>query len=210
MEILQMNTSEWVRWTENRFTLSKILSEEEPFNDLRITRKGYILLSVRNHILFCHTHFSSKIWTANCITQPQTYYSDNKCYHMRHLMTKPTKWHMRPAKTQISLGMCPIWSESSLSTWRIIGSLATHKADDIGYFIYVLYPHKTSRARALAGRLCDKDIISWAGSFEIQIMSLKFHLPSLGQVYCFQTLNVVFPHRLSWFNQRGRRQPAQI
>ena len=28
--------------------------------------------------------------------------------------TKPTKWHMRPAKTQISLGIRPVWSESSL------------------------------------------------------------------------------------------------
>ena len=26
-------------------------------------------------------------------------------------MTKPTKWHVRPAKTQISLGICPVWSE---------------------------------------------------------------------------------------------------
>ena len=33
-----------------------------------------------------------------------------------HLMTKPTKWHVRPAKTQISLGIHPVWSESSLST----------------------------------------------------------------------------------------------
>ena len=33
-----------------------------------------------------------------------------------HSMTKPTKWHVRPAKTQISLGICPIWSESSLCT----------------------------------------------------------------------------------------------
>ena len=30
------------------------------------------------------------------------------------LMTKPTKWHVRPAKTQISLGIRPVWSESSL------------------------------------------------------------------------------------------------
>ena len=33
-------------------------------------------------------------------------------------MTKPTKWvcaHCRPAKTQISLGICPVWSESLLS-----------------------------------------------------------------------------------------------
>ena len=33
---------------------------------------------------------------------------------------------VRPAKTQISLGICPVWSESSLSTWRKLGSLATH------------------------------------------------------------------------------------
>ena len=26
------------------------------------------------------------------------------------LMTKPTKWHVRPAKTQISLGIRPVWS----------------------------------------------------------------------------------------------------
>ena len=29
-------------------------------------------------------------------------------------MTKTTKWHLRPAKTQISLGIRPVWSESSL------------------------------------------------------------------------------------------------
>ena len=29
-------------------------------------------------------------------------------------MTKPTKWHVRPAKTQISLVICTVWSESLL------------------------------------------------------------------------------------------------
>ena len=29
-------------------------------------------------------------------------------------MTKPTKWHVRPAETQIRLGIRPVWSESSL------------------------------------------------------------------------------------------------
>ena len=43
-----------------------------------------------------------------------------------HIMTKPTKWHVRPTKTQISLGIRPVWSESLLSAWRNIGSLATH------------------------------------------------------------------------------------
>ena len=43
-------------------------------------------------------------------------------------MTKPTKWHVRPAKTRISLGIGPVWSESSLSAWRKLGSLATNQA----------------------------------------------------------------------------------
>ena len=33
-----------------------------------------------------------------------------------------------PAKTQISLGIHPVWSESSLSEWRKLGSLAAHWA----------------------------------------------------------------------------------
>ena len=35
---------------------------------------------------------------------------------------------LHPAKTQFSLGICPVWSESSLSAWRKLGSLATHWA----------------------------------------------------------------------------------
>ena len=45
---------------------------------------------------------------------------------MSRLMTKPTKWHVRSTKTQISLGIRPVWSESSLSAWRKLGSLATY------------------------------------------------------------------------------------
>ena len=47
---------------------------------------------------------------------------------LSRLMTKPTKRHVRPAKTQISLGIRPVWSESSLSAGRKLGSLATHWA----------------------------------------------------------------------------------
>ena len=32
---------------------------------------------------------------------------------------------VHPAKTQISLGICPVWSDSSLSAWRNLGPLAT-------------------------------------------------------------------------------------
>ena len=47
-------------------------------------------------------------------------------YEPRH--DKTNKASVRPAKTQISLGNRPVWSESSLSAWRNLGSLATHWA----------------------------------------------------------------------------------
>ena len=44
---------------------------------------------------------------------------------MGRLMTKQTKWYVRSAKTQISRGIHLVWSESSLSVWRKLGSSAT-------------------------------------------------------------------------------------
>ena len=52
-------------------------------------------------------------------------------HNMSHVMTKPTKWNVSPAKTQISLGIRPAWSESSMSAWRKLGSLATHWAEQL-------------------------------------------------------------------------------
>ena len=56
------------------------------------------------------------------ITPMQTEYS------LSQRMTKPTKWHVRPAKTKLSLCICPVWSDSSLSAWRKLDSIATHWA----------------------------------------------------------------------------------
>ena len=42
-------------------------------------------------------------------------------------MTKPTKW-VCAQQRQISLGICPVWSESSLSAWWKLGTLAAHWA----------------------------------------------------------------------------------
>ena len=49
----------------------------------------------------------------------------NNTNNMSRDMTKTNKMSVRPAKTQISLGIRPVWSESSLSAWRNLGSLAT-------------------------------------------------------------------------------------
>ena len=40
-------------------------------------------------------------------------------WYLSRSMTKPTKWHVHPAKTQISLGICLVWSESSrCAQWK--------------------------------------------------------------------------------------------
>ena len=36
---------------------------------------------------------------------------------------------VHPANTEISLGICPVWSETLLFAWRNLGSLATHLMD---------------------------------------------------------------------------------
>ena len=79
-------------------------------------------------------------------------------------MTKPTKWHVRLAKTEISLGIRPAWSESSLSAWRKLGSLATHWAHSEDY-------DQTGRMPRLiwvfAGRTVTLFGLSWSGLFSV-------------------------------------------
>ena len=41
---------------------------------------------------------------------------------------KTNKVSVHPAKTQIRLGICPVWAASSLSAWRKLVSLAIHCA----------------------------------------------------------------------------------
>ena len=59
---------------------------------------------------------------------PCDMYFNSNFFYFSHLMTKPTKWPVHPAKTQISLGVRPVWSVSLLSAWRNNGSSATHWA----------------------------------------------------------------------------------
>ena len=61
--------------------------------------------------------------TFHCFVLNSFFFSNMSCR-----MTKLTKWHVRPLKTQISRSILPVWSQSSLSAWRKLGSLATHWA----------------------------------------------------------------------------------
>ena len=101
-----------------------------------IDMKQYKILHVRKRVI-CQKWVLERI-NALCINNNYIYvcYNDNNINHteqnnemiqnMNRSMTKLTKWHVRPAKTQISLGIRQVWSESSLSAWRKLGSLATH------------------------------------------------------------------------------------
>ena len=62
-----------------------------------------------------------------CLSHPRIKLMSQTVHHcyVSRVMTKPTKWHVRPAMTQISLGIHPVWSESSLSAWRKLGSIGS-------------------------------------------------------------------------------------
>ena len=61
--------------------------------------------------------------------------------YVGHLMTKPTKWQMCRVKTQISLGIHPVWSESSLSAWRKLGSEDSDQTGRMPRLIWVFAGH---------------------------------------------------------------------
>ena len=67
-----------------------------------------------------------KVSTMYSVYTPKSPFYILRGHHMSQSTTKPTKLPVRPAKTQISLGIYPVWSESPLPAWRRIRSLAAH------------------------------------------------------------------------------------
>ena len=55
-------------------------------------------------------------------------------FEPRHDKTNNVAVH--PAKTQISLGIRPVWSVSSLSTWRKLGSLGFYGPSQLFNFFW--------------------------------------------------------------------------
>ena len=91
-------------------------------------------------------------------------------FHLSHLVTKPTQWHVHPAKTQISLGIRPVWSESSLcAQWVAEGPSFLHRdsedSDQTGRMPRLIWVFD-GRTRTLL-------VLSRGGSFVIMISTLK-------------------------------------
>ena len=104
---------------------------------------------------------------------------------------KTNKMIVRPAKTQISLGIRPVWSEFLLSAWRKLGSLATHWA-------YSEDSEQTGRMARLiwvfTGCTVILLVLSWGGSFLV-----SFYL----------TFSLLGFSKLGWVHHfHGYRRPA--
>ena len=90
---------------------------------------------------------------------------------------KTNKMTVRPAKTPISLCIRPVWSESSLSAWRKLGSLATHWAQAKTLIRLGGCPGWSS-----LGAQATLLVLTWGGSF--------FPLLAPGQLLCiFRTIS---------------------
>ena len=72
-----------------------------------------------------------------------------------------TKWHVCPAKTQNSLGMRPVWSESSLSAWRSTGFLVTHRAHSEDWSDWA----DAQADLSLLGSHAISLVLSWGGTY---------------------------------------------
>ena len=107
---------------------------------------------------------------------------------------------VRPAKTQISLAIRPVWSVSSLSAWRKLGSLATHWAhsedsDQTGRMSRLI--------RVLAGRILTLLVLSRGGSV---MMILMQSIKAIGWGQSLTLRHISFPPHC---NHRGGTSPPE-
>ena len=94
---------------------------------------------------------------------------------MSRIMTKPTKWHVRPAKTQISLGIRQAWSETSLCAQWVAKDPSFLHADSED-------SDQTGRMPRLiwvfAGRTATLLVLSWGVSYNLYSFSKHTNLPT--------------------------------
>ena len=144
---------------------------DKPYSCCYAVQKLILGADSQDNLLLCCSHMAYTDLVMKCIMQlfsiktPMESPASAKVIShaiLSRLMTKPLKWHVRPAKTQISLGIRPVWSESSLSAWRKLGSLAIHWAQSED-------SDKTGRIRRLmwvfAGRTVILLALSWGSSY---------------------------------------------
>ena len=82
--------------------------------------------------------------------------------NLSRLMTKPTKWVCTQRSLRSAWASAQVWSESSLSAWRKLGSLDTHSAHSEDSDLTGRMPRLIW---VFAGRTVILLVLSWCGSF---------------------------------------------
>ena len=126
---------QWAQWLQRRSCL-KTKTMEDSTCYMSVLAQAQLINTKgpgdRIHTSLCY--FDPKkaailfnFWNYGKFLVSKNSHYNYKRYQMDQSTTKQTKWPERPVKTQISLGFW-VWSETSLSAWRIIGSLASYWA----------------------------------------------------------------------------------
>ena len=167
---MDSSTNRFTKGTNNLFgiNLPDCTKENVALNILNLINNSTLSIYHPKHLDTKHRKLI-KICTFN--TSNDINRHSKRSENMSRLMTKPAKWHVRPAKTQISLGIRPVWSESSLSAWRKLESLATHWAHSED-------SDQTGRMPRLIGVFAGRTVIllvfSWGGSI-LSVYSIKLN-----------------------------------
>ena len=109
--------------------------------------------------------------------------------HMSCLMTKPMKWHMRPVKTQISVGICPVLLESLLPHEESLCPLPNERTAKIQIRLGECPGWSESSQGAHAISL----VLSWGSSYVLCISPLKWlwKLDILKSLFIFSSLILI-------------------
>ena len=97
-------------------------------------------------------NLSKSMTNVNNVWEKQHSFSYGLKSHMSRDVTKPTNWHVRPVKTQISLCIRPVWSESLLCTQWVGKGPSFHHAD-------------REDSESLLGAQAILLVLSWCGSY---------------------------------------------
>ena len=87
-----------------------IITDEDPVSLRNFSMSSYANISLEpplkmESVTFIHVQEKNQIFTAKLGSNLRSH--ENRL-QMSHSMTKPMKWHVHPAKTQISLGIHPV------------------------------------------------------------------------------------------------------
>ena len=105
-------------------------------------------------VLNCSRRFRTH-WVLHSLLEARaSNYSWKK--EMSHLMTKPSKWHVHPAKTQINLGICPVWSIFAVCMKKAWVRVHSEGSDQTGRMPRLIW--------VFAGRIVILLVLSWGSS----------------------------------------------